>query len=135
MKQPQGYWALALALALGLCHALPAAADELVSTNTLATRVAVQGVSLQDGVVRGQVVNLSDERIENLRLAVTWIWHWKNERHPGADEPGSLEFLVVPAVAPHAAVDFSVSPAHPLPTRSDGWMDVSVSAVGLTSWR
>ncbi len=133
MKQSRGNWALALAL--GLFHALPAQADELVSTRTLAEMVAVQGVSLQDGVVTGQVVNLSDQRIENLRLAVTYIWHWKNERHPGADEPGSLEFLVVPAVAPHAAVDFTVPPAHPLPSRTDGWMDVSVSAVGLTSWR
>jgi len=131
MKQPHGFWAMALAL--GLCHALPAQADELVSKPTLAERVAVQGVSLQDGVVRGQVVNLSDQRIENLRLAVTYIWHWKNERHPGADAPGSLEFLVVPAVAPHAVVDFTVP--HALPSRTDGWMAVSVSAVGLTSWR
>ncbi len=123
-----------MALALGLSQALPAQADELVSTDTLAKVVAVQGVSLNNGVVTGQVVNLSDRRIENLRLAVTYIWHWKDERHPGADEQSSLQFMVLPVVAPHAAVDFTVPPAHALPSRTDGWMEVSVSAVGLTAW-
>ncbi|MFZ4388029.1 MAG: hypothetical protein ACOYOI_07680, partial [Chthoniobacterales bacterium] len=76
-------------------------ADELVASDKLESVVALQGVSENDGVVSGQVVNLSGRRLENINLSVTYGWRWKNERHPGNDGPGWMQTVIVPSLQPH----------------------------------
>ena len=133
MKRMQNAWVIALAI--GCAQVATVSADELVASDKLQSVVALQGVSENDGVVSGQVVNLSGRRLENINLSVTYGWRWKNERHPGNDGPGWMQTVIVPSLQPHAAQQFTATPNQAWPQRADGAMAVSVKVLGLTEYR
>ena len=133
MKRIRNVWVMAMAVGCAPVAAVSAA--ELVASSQLESIVALQGVSEQDGVVSGQVVNLSARRLENINLSVTYAWRWKNERHPGENAPGWMQTVVVPSLPPHAAQAFTAAPEQAWPQRTDGAMAVSVKVLGLTEYR
>ncbi|MBI3785600.1 MAG: hypothetical protein HY270_19580 [Deltaproteobacteria bacterium] len=60
-------------------------------------------------------------------------WLWKNERHPGSDNPGRTDRYVVPGEVPAGGtLPFSYTIEPPLPNRSDGHFVTTVELVGLT---
>jgi len=80
--------------------------------------------------VSGQLVNLTDSALENVRLVVEDRFLWNNERHPGAESPGQATSVVIDRVPPHGVVDFTVQRPEP-PDRPDGHFETVVQVLGL----
>jgi hypothetical protein len=83
-------------------------------------QVLVADIEVNNDVVSGVLVNRTSKTIHDITLFVRQTWLWKDERHPGSDNPGrSIEVTVDEPIAPNSSRDFSVQiPA--LPDRSDG---------------
>jgi hypothetical protein len=117
--------------ALGLPD--PAAAEETGDAG-LGAIVAVRDVRADRDQVSGVLVNLSDKTVHDIRILVTHSFLWANERHPGeaADNPGRGAAYAVPGeIPPGGRLSFTYRFDPPLPQRSDGRFQTSVSVVSL----
>jgi hypothetical protein len=125
-------FALLVAGALG-ATALRAA--EVVPVGELSRYVAVRGVNeSSDGAVSGTVVNVSSRPVKEVELHITHEWLWKNEFHPGEDNPGRLGTITLhDEIAPGGEARFSYRPDPPLPPRTDGHFVTKVDVAGLTA--
>ena len=115
---------------------LTAAAEETtdVIRPHLEQIVAVRDVRADSDQVSGVLVNLSSKRVHHVRILVTRSWLWADERHPGAaeDNPGRATVYTVPGEIPAGGqLPFTYRGTTPLPQRSDGRFETSVSVVGL----
>jgi hypothetical protein len=111
------------------------ASDATVSDGfTPSAAVKVAGVRFEGGSVRGTIVNTSPTEIGDVQLLIRYVWLWKDERHPGDDNPGRSEFHVVhETIEPGGSVAFEKTPDAPLPlSRTDGRFQAEVSVVGFT---
>ena len=97
--------------------------------------VKVKDVTMNgDGVVSGALANSSTATVSDVRLRINYVWHWEDERNPGADSPGRIESYTVPDSIPSGgSVAFTYQPKSPLPERADGRFDVSVDVGGFTA--
>ena len=95
--------------------------------------VTAQNVALQGDAVTGVVKNTSAHAVRDVQLQITYAWLWKDERHPGTDNPGRSDLYTVPGeIAAGASQPFSYRPQAPLPNRHDGHFEPSASVVGFT---
>jgi hypothetical protein len=87
-----------------------------------------------DGTVEGVLANTTSHLIRDVRLMIHHNWLWKDEKHPGDDSPGRVEYFTVPTtIDPHGTIEFHYKPSPPLPTdRTDGHFDTTVEVVGYT---
>ncbi len=127
--------ALVLLAALGLAGIAIAAENAMLAPEEhLQKIVDVRDVRTQPDQVSGVLVNLSSKAVRNVQIRIDQSWLWKNERHPGEDKdnPGRSGFYTVPGeMPPGGRLLFTYRPATPLPQRSDGRFETSVSVVGL----
>jgi hypothetical protein len=121
------------ALLGAVCWAGLGVAEDTVSPQQAAQVVSVTDVSGgQDGTVSGTLVNKSPRQVRDVRLLIRHAWVWKDERHPGADSPGTAEYYVVHSAVPAGgSLRFTRTPSPPLPQRSDGHFETSVEVVGF----
>jgi hypothetical protein len=64
---------------------------------------------------------------------IRYEWLWKNEFHPGKDDPGSSVYYNVPGeIPPGGTARFQYTPNPPLPKRTDGSFQISASVAGFT---
>jgi hypothetical protein len=120
-----------LALALLLARA-GVAADNPVDPAAFRS-VTVQNVALRGDTVSGVIANTSPHAVRDVQLQITYVWLWKNERHPGTDNPGRTDAYTLPGeIAAGASQPFTYRPQSPLPQRSDGHFEPSVTVVGFT---
>jgi hypothetical protein len=107
---------------------------QTVLTNQEASRVLVlNNVSAQDGVVSGEIRNNSSNVVRDVQLFIRYVWLWKNEFHPGKDDPSRSVYYNVPGeIPPGGTTRFQYTPSSPLPKRTDGHFIVSVSVAGFT---
>ena len=122
MRTREGFWLAVTALGVFL-WAQPAPAvtqqTEIISADTN-PEVEVTNVRAEDGSVTGTVTNRSSQPVRNVRVLIDHVWHWKNERHPGEDNPGRAEFYTIQGeIPPGGSLPFKLDEA-PLPRRSDG---------------
>ena len=109
------------------------AASESLATQASASRVVeVFGVAANDRVVYGQIRNLTEAELRDVRLLAVHEFRWRNEQNPGSDNPGRSESFVIDRVAPHATMTFSHDIVPPLPVRSDGWFVTRVDVMSFT---
>src|SRR5689334_4348741 len=81
----------------------------------------VSNVKVEDGVVTGELRNNSDNTVRDAQVLIRYTWLWKNEFHPGSDDPSRSVYYTVPGDLPaHGTSRFQYSPTPPLPTRADG---------------
>jgi hypothetical protein len=126
-------------LALTLAALSPAAgtaeiSGERIGRGEIATMVRVDGVRRDGAAVRLRLVNLTSDRLENVRMLVTESFRWKDETHPGEDDPSRAEiFTVAEPIAPGATRDVTVTMPAP-PARKDGWFVLGATAVGLDTY-
>jgi hypothetical protein len=128
---------------VALLAAAPAFADpalvkeptEIVPPRELAERVAIRDLTVAaDGTVSGTVCNISKEPVRDVRLLVDRSWLWAKEFHPGTDDPGRAEFHTSEqTIPPGGQVHFTYRPSAPLPHRTDGRFETSVSVVSLVA--
>ena len=126
--------ALVLFAALGLAAITIAAEDTVVPHEQLQKTVDVRDVHANPDQVSGVLVNLSSKSVRSIRVRIDQAWLWKNERHPGEDKdnPGRSDVYTVPGeIPPGGRLPFTYRPDTPLPQRSDGRFESSVSVVSL----
>lgn len=114
------------------CAVAAVAAEAPLSPQQVAQVVALTDLSVENGTVSGLLVNKSPHVVRDVRLLIRHAWVWKNERHPGADSPGTAEYYTVRgALSPGGTLRFTHAPSPPLPERSDGHFETSAEIVGF----
>jgi hypothetical protein len=110
------------------------AISQTVLSKDQSSRVLVlNNVSAQDGVVSGELRNNSSNLVRDVQLLIRYEWLWRNEFHPGTDDPGSSVYYNVPGeIPPGGTARFQYTPNPPLPKRTDGSFQISVSVAGFT---
>jgi len=89
-------------------------------------------MSSEGGEVSGEVVNNSKQTLRDLQLQIIYSWRWKNEYHPGKDDPGMARYYVLNREIPSGqTARFDYKPSPPLASREDGQFDISVKVVGF----
>ncbi len=120
---------------LGISGWLPPAAaapPEIVSAQEASHVVTVRDVQARGGMVSGVVINNSPDAVRDVQLLIQQPWFWKNEFHPGSDNPGRARFHTVAAeIPPGGRVPFTYQ-AGPLPQRADGHFETFVKVSGFT---
>jgi len=106
-------------------------APSVVTPTELQRVVDVRGVRATPDGVHGQLVNLTDNMLENVKLVVEDTFLWSIERHPGPESPGRASTVLIDRVPPHGAVDFTIDRPEP-PDRPDGHFETVVRVLGLT---
>jgi len=105
----------------------------VVPVQQLARDLSVRELVLHAGTVSGVLQNNSPRLLRDVRVVVHYTWMWKNERHPGDDNPGRSEYYTLPGEAPAGgSLRFSVRPDPPLPARADGRFALSADVVSFT---
>jgi hypothetical protein len=123
--------AMATAMLAAPAHALGRA--EPISVRQASQEVTTSDVLVHDGVVSGTVVNRSGDTLRDVKLMVDHAWLWKNERHPGTNDPSYAEFYTLPvAIPPHGTQPFEYRMTAPLPHRTDGRFATTVKVNGFT---
>jgi hypothetical protein len=113
---------------------LPTAAKPatLIAPEQATQIVTVRNVTEKNGEVRGELVNNSRQTVRDIELQILYSWRWKNEFHPGTDDPGkAVYFAIKKELPPGQSEQFEYRPSPPLPARSDGYFDVTVKVVGF----
>jgi flagellar biosynthesis GTPase FlhF len=89
-------------------------------------------MSTEQGEVSGELVNHTKQTLREVRLQILYSWRWKNEHHPGKDDPGRATYHVLDQeIPPGQTVRFNYRPSPPLASREDGQFDISVKVVGF----
>ena len=105
-----------------------------VLTEPEASRVlALENITAKEGAVSGEIRNKSANLVRDVQLLIRYVWLWKNEFHPGKDDPSRSDYYNVPEeIPPQGMTRFQYTPSFPLPKRTDGHFIVSVSVAGFT---
>jgi len=122
-------------LLLGLVLALWAElsfAQNVASQEQTGSILAIESLTVQDGTVTGAIRNKSPNPVRDVQLFIRYTFLlWKNEFHPGKDNPSAVFFPTVSGdIAPGGSLPFQFSPSPPLPKRSDGKFERPSVAVG-----
>jgi len=121
---------ISLVLATQLATTTPAT---LLDAAKVPEAVAIRNLVVKEGAVSGELVNRSSRALRDVQLLIRHTWHWIDELHPGKDSPGTaVYFTVEKEIAPGGAVPFAYKPASPLPSRPDGYFEISVSVAGFS---
>lgn len=93
----------------------------------------ISNVAVQDGSVSGELRNNSDNVVREAQLLIRYTWLWKNEFHPGSNDPSRSVYYSVPGELPaRGTTRFQYAATPPLPKRTDGSFTVSVAVAGFT---
>ena len=131
--------ALPVAAAASLVQGRPATAGEatrsvVAQDSAIAGMVAVRDVHRQGSDVVCELVNLTDETLEDVRLVVSDEFRWANEFAPGADDPSRVRILVFSRPIPPRGQATVRATFPPRPQRADGHFEPRVDVVGLERW-
>jgi hypothetical protein len=109
------------------------AATATLSTGEKAVEIAsLRNVAVKNGEVAGEIINHSRQTLREVQLQILYSWRWKDEFHPGKDDPGRAVYHVVGGdIAAGQSAHFTYKPSPPLPSRDDGSFEVSVKIVGF----
>ena len=112
--------------------ARPLSAATLMTDDKALQVVSLRNVTVKDGEVSGEVVNRSKQALREVQLQILYSWRWKDEWHPGADDPGRAVYSSLDEeIAPGRSARFEYKPTPPLPDRKDGFFEVSVKVIGF----
>jgi hypothetical protein len=114
---------------------LPVGAQpQTVRSGAEAARVLViENLTVQEGVVSGEVRNKSDHAVRDVQLFIRYTWLWADEGHPGKVDPGTSTYYVLKeTIETGNKVSFVYKPSPPLPRISGGRFETSVMIAGFT---
>ncbi|MCB1746710.1 MAG: hypothetical protein H6977_08945 [Gammaproteobacteria bacterium] len=111
-------------------------AAQLTPDATLARHVALEAEYRPAGEVRGTLTNIGEQALGGIVLLVRHGWLWRDELHPGPDDPSWADYVSVDQrLEPGASTTFVYRPATPPPVRDDGRFTRDVEVVGATVYR
>ena len=112
-----------------------AGAAALVNEPTIEAAIEVSDTAIRDSGLSTVIRNASEKRIDAVELVVRYDWLWNDDRNPGNDSPGWVEFVTLnDDLMPGDVATFTYEPQRPLPQREDGWFMPSVQVVGFTPY-
>jgi hypothetical protein len=89
-------------------------------------------VSTAEGEVSGEIANNSTQTLRDVQLQILYSWRWKNEYHPGKEDPGRASYYVLDREIPSGqTARFNYKPSPPFAARTDGEFDITVKVVGF----
>ena len=95
--------------------------------------LTIEKLSVQDGVVSGEVRNVSSRTVRDVQLFVRHTWLWDDERHPGKVDPGTSTFQTLQQeIPPGGTARFSFTQSPPLAKAAGGHFVSTVSIAGFT---
>jgi hypothetical protein len=107
-------------------------AERVTSNREVVETVTLDNVTIRDGNVTATLVNHSRYALRGIKVLVRHAWLWRNEQHPGADNPARAVYYVHPTDLPSGErAAFTYRPSPPLPDRSDGRFTTTVEIVGF----
>lgn len=104
------------------------------ATQPLRQVIDVRDVRAEPDQVSGVLVNLSSKVVHDVRVRIDHAWLWADEHKAGgaAESPARTAAYTVPGeIPPGGRLPFTYRSATPLPQRSDGRFETSVSVIGL----
>ncbi len=121
-------------LAVLLCaSAVQGRSERVLSSHDASAVVVVADTAAEDSAVSGVLLNKSQHPIRDVALMIRYQWFWKNEFHPGSDNPGRATLYSVRGeIAPGGRMPFTYQVTPPLPSRTDGYFRTSVEVVGFS---
>jgi hypothetical protein len=124
------------AISLGILMTLLAGQaypQNIRSKEEIASTLAIENLSIRDGVVSGEVRNKKQHELRDVQLLIRYTWLWDDERNPGKTDPGtSVYYTLKQTIAPGEKVSFSYKPSPPLPRIAGGRFESSVTIAGFT---
>ena len=121
---------LAAALAAGVAPARGASAVDTPSE--VESSVSVGDVAVSEGRIEATLTNRGAHELRNVRVLISYVYHWPEEHHPGDDSPGHAWTHVVPGpLAPGASAPLSFAPPGGLP-EGPGQFEPRVQVLGFT---
>ena len=97
----------------------------------IAAVLAIEKLSVQEGVVSGEIYNRSSHTIRDVQLFIRHTWLWGEEFKPGKDDPGTAIYFTLPReIPPGGRLPFTYSPSPPLPKASGGRFETTVAIAG-----
>jgi len=110
-----------------------AQAQKVRSEEETARILALEKVTVRDGVVSGEVRNKADHPVRDVQLFVRYTWLWDDERNPGNIDPGtSTYYALKETIQSGEKIDFTYKPSPPLPKIAGGRFETSVKIAGFT---
>ncbi|MGE0486193.1 MAG: hypothetical protein AB7Q81_18740 [Gammaproteobacteria bacterium] len=117
-------------------HPTSSTAAQLTSDATLARHLALEAEYRPAGEVRGTLTNVGERPIADIVLLVRHGWLWRDELHPGPDDPSWADYVTVDEhLEPGASTTFVYRPAVAPPQRDDGRFTRDIEVVGATVYR
>jgi hypothetical protein len=105
----------------------------ILSPQAASRLVVVEKLTVNDGRVSGEIRNDSKNLVRDVQLLIRYVWLWKDEFHPGKDDPSQSVYYAAPAeIPPGGTSPFQYAPSSPLPKRDDGTFVVRVSVAGYS---
>ena len=118
-----------LLLATLLSHS--AGSQTVRERGEIAPVLAIEKLSVQNGVVAGEILNRSPHAIREVQLFIRYTWLWDEEFKPGKDDPGTSVYYTLPKEIPSGGrLPFTYSPSPPLPKASGGRFETTVAIAG-----
>lgn len=110
-------------------------AATLVNEPKIAAAIEVSDPANHGSALSTVIRNASDKRVDSVELVVRYDWLWKDERNPGTDSPGWVDFVTLnDDLNPGDTATFTYELQRPLPQRDDGWFMPRVEVVGFTPY-
>ena len=110
-----------------------AQAQKVRSEEETARILALEKVTVRDGVVSGEVRNKANHPVRDVQLFVRYTWLWDDERNPGNIDPGtSTYYALKETIQSGEKIDFIYKPSPPLPKIAGGRFEASVKIAGFT---
>ena len=97
----------------------------------IASLLAIENLSVREGVVAGEIHNRSPHVIRDVQLFIRYTWLWDEEFKPGKEDPGTSTYYTLPKEIPAGGrLPFTYSPSPPLPKVSGGRFATTVAIAG-----
>jgi len=130
-------WSIGLiALWLGMFMTLfapEAYPQDIRSKEEIVNVLAIENLSIQEGVVSGEVRNKAKHELRDVQLFVRYTWLWDDERNPGKSDPGtSAYYTLKQTIPPGEKINFTYKPSPPLPKMAAGRFETTVTIAGFT---
>jgi hypothetical protein len=121
-------------LALAIASLPSVAKSQKVRSEEESARIlAIEKLTVHEGVVTGEVRNKSNHAVRDVQLFVRYTWLWEDERNPGETDPGTSTYHALKeTIQPGGTINFVYTPSPPLPKISGGRFDTSVTIAGFT---
>jgi hypothetical protein len=124
-------------LAIPLLFASPqnvGAGEALIESGDLAQTLSVEELRLDGDRVTGLLVNRTDKTARDVRLQVVFSWLWRDEKHPGNNDP-SFVVTEIPTgeVAPHGTMPFAYTYPSVITSRADGEFMLDARVLGYSA--